>query len=59
MADTFNVGDVVELKSGSPKMTVTYFGPDQMDTLTVWVTWFSGNEVKTGSFPADAVRKSS
>jgi uncharacterized protein YodC (DUF2158 family) len=56
MAETFNVGDVVELKSGGPKMTVTSFGPDSVHVPTVWVSWFDGTNPKNGAFPADAVQ---
>ena len=38
MADTFKPGDVVELKSGSPKMTV-YMASDE----NVWCTWYDFN----------------
>ena len=58
MAETFNVGDVVELKSGGPKMTVTDFGPDSGKVPTVWVSWFEGGDAKTGAFPAAAVQRS-
>ena len=46
----FNVGDVVELKSGGPAMTVAEIGVN-----TVKCTWFSGVEAKEGSFPAAAL----
>ena len=44
MADTIKVGDVVQLKSGSPSMTVT-----GTDNHTAWCTWydFNKNEWKT------------
>jgi uncharacterized protein YodC (DUF2158 family) len=48
--NTFKVGDVVRLKSGSPQMTVTEARDGQ-----VWTAWFIGAESKTGYFPAAAV----
>ena len=57
MATTFKVGDVVELKSGGPAMTVTVVttgGPlgDLINT-----TWFSGAKKETGHFPPDSLRE--
>ena len=56
MADTLKVGDVVRLKSGGPKMTVTQVGTDSItELLTVWCAWFVLTKQETGTFPADAV----
>ena len=58
MADTFNVGDTVQLKSGGPIMTVTYFGPDQFGaSQTVQCMWFVGPDQRTGQFPPGALNK--
>ena len=43
----FRPGDTVELKSGSPLMTVTEVTGDQ-----IRCTWFRGKENNSGSFPA-------
>jgi uncharacterized protein YodC (DUF2158 family) len=40
MADQFKPGDVVALKSGGPKMTVT----PKRDGTRVWCDWFEGKE---------------
>lgn len=48
----FTVGDVVELKSGSPHMTVIAIGPD------VQVLWYSADKgVQRERFPAEALEK--
>lgn len=39
MADTFKPGDIVELKSGSPKMTVVMVSNEG----NVWCTWYDFN----------------
>ena len=52
----FNNGDVVSLKSGGPKMTVTSVGEDTYGTMSVFVTWFDKNNQRSqDSFPIDAV----
>ncbi len=51
----FNVGDVVQLKSGGPSMTVTQVG-EKGGTLKVFCTWFDKTgERKYGSFEPDTV----
>lgn len=50
MAEEFNVGDVVELKSGGPEMTVSKPAyntqPDEVDCQ-----WFGGRKLEHGKFP--------
>lgn len=52
----FRVGDVVQLKSGGPQMTVQSVGP-----AAVVVVWFNEEGGKftldSASFPKDAVEK--
>jgi len=50
MASKFKIGDIVQLKSGGPKMTVTAV----MDTL-VHAAWFAGSKKEQGSFPFDSI----
>ena len=53
MAETkFEVGDVVRLKSGGPRMTVVgrMWGSDQL-----LCNWFEGVRSHMGSFPAKAL----
>ena len=52
MADSFNVGDTVQLKSGGPKMTVESLQEFE-GTETVDCVWFDEKkEVKRQTFPA-------
>lgn len=50
MSDTFKIGDIVQLKSGGPKMTVT-----AVLGKVVHTAWFSGSKKETGAFPFDAI----
>jgi uncharacterized protein YodC (DUF2158 family) len=53
----FPIGAIVELKSGGPKMTVIYVGPDSMTKAPiVECTWFDGANQMNGSFPPDALQ---
>ncbi len=59
MANTFQVGDVVQLRSGGPKMTVIAAGPDGNGKPEVWCTWFPEKNGKPehGSFPVEAIQR--
>lgn len=54
---TFNIGDVVRLKSGGPRMTIQ----DINDHATagarrgVQCVWFVGTELKSGTFQSEAL----
>lgn len=50
MAEKFKIGDIVQLKSGGPKMTVTHVLEEVVNTA-----WFAGNKKEVGVFPFDAV----
>lgn len=58
MAGQFAVGDVVELKSGSPAMTITAIGEAfEGGGLYAWCTWFkTSNEPETKNFPLASIR---
>lgn len=44
------VGDVVQLKSGGPRMTVEYIEKNRVSCV-----WIQGGEVKRDEFPKDAL----
>jgi uncharacterized protein YodC (DUF2158 family) len=47
-------GDVVQLKSGGPKMTV-----QKIESSRVYTQWFAGSKLESGSFPLDSVEPAS
>lgn len=47
------LGDVVQLKSGSPKMTVESINEQKR----VSCTWFSGDEVRSSTFNPEMLKK--
>jgi uncharacterized protein YodC (DUF2158 family) len=51
MVDSLKVGDVVELKSGSPSMTVMIVG------VKINCTWFKDGEPKNYSFERESLKK--
>ena len=54
---SFKVGDLVELKSGGPPMTVedpAHFSLDRK-SATVRCTWFAGKKHEVGYFNADVL----
>ena len=51
----FKAGDVVRLKSGGPKMTVTQCGDDGYGLILVWTIWFDDAKKVDGNFPAATV----
>ncbi len=58
----FNVGDVVELKSGGPKMTVKdvtqkFVDAKPVDGYDCKCTWFVDTELKTEWFDEQELRK--
>lgn len=59
MADAFKPGDVVQLKSGGPKMTVVDIAADQYspsDKPQVWCTWFDDKKKReSDSFPPESL----
>lgn len=50
MPDQFNIGDIVQLKSGGPKMTVTRVKDKHVETA-----WFAGSKKESGMFPLEAI----
>jgi uncharacterized protein YodC (DUF2158 family) len=52
----FKPGDVVQLKSGGPKMTVTQVGNDGFGHPAVWVVWFGEkNKQEKSTFAPDTL----
>jgi uncharacterized protein YodC (DUF2158 family) len=47
----FKVGDIVVLKSGGPKMTVSEVHIDRIAT-----TWFAGSKKESSNFPPEPLR---
>jgi uncharacterized protein YodC (DUF2158 family) len=54
----FKIGDTVQLKSGSPRMTVTVVGMTADGKEVVECAWFDGTQRQNSSFPPDALRDS-
>ena len=54
----FNPGDVVVLKSGGPKMTVSMTGDDNFQRPTVWCDWFEGSKKVSNTFPPTSLELS-
>ena len=52
----FKLGDLVQLKSGGPKMTVTDEAWGIDDEATIWCTWFAGAKRSRGEFPMGALK---
>jgi uncharacterized protein YodC (DUF2158 family) len=48
-ANKFKVGDVVELKSGGPKMTVADVNP-RIGSNAIRCQWFGGKKLESGLF---------
>jgi uncharacterized protein YodC (DUF2158 family) len=51
MAETFQAGDVVQLKSGGPVMTVVSVSKDLGGNDMVYCTWFSDSKRQNDGFP--------
>lgn len=51
------VGDVVMLKSGGPKMTVSAVGKGVGDEPRAWCDWFEGTKPQSSSFPATSLKQ--
>lgn len=49
-------GDVVQLKSGGPKMTIQWIGKDYGDVIMALCQWFDGKELKDGKFSPDQLK---
>jgi uncharacterized protein YodC (DUF2158 family) len=52
--DKFKVGDIVQLKSGGPNMTVDRVDSDSIDA-GVWATWFAGSKHQRAHFSFNSI----
>ncbi len=52
MSEQFEVGDVVQLKSGSEKMTV-----EEIEDGEVSCVWFVENQLQRAAFPSITLKK--
>lgn len=54
----WKVGDVVQLKSGGPAMTVNIIElhPDDLSVVSIHCTWFTGTAVSEKAFAPDALQ---
>lgn len=50
MSNQFNIGDIVQLKSGGSKMTVT-----RIQEAHITIAWFAGSKKEDGVFPVEAI----
>jgi len=53
----FQLGDVVVLKSGGPKMTIEQTGEDTFGRAAVWCDWFDGTKKISNTFPPTSLEK--
>lgn len=52
----FKVGEVVQLKSGGPKMTIARF-EDINGVSNAVCGWFNGNKKEVGTFPVGMLQR--
>jgi uncharacterized protein YodC (DUF2158 family) len=57
MAEEIKKGDVVMLKSGGPRMTVSQVGEDQYGEKKVWCVWFDRTTKHDDDFEPEALKK--
>jgi uncharacterized protein YodC (DUF2158 family) len=55
MPDEIKAGDVVQLKSGGPTMTVEKV-ERWNDVLTAWCQWFDGKQPTANRFPLTSLK---
>lgn len=51
---SFKVGDIVQLKSGGPEMTVKAVPSTHRPYYSC--QWFAGKKLEAGDFPADSLK---
>jgi uncharacterized protein YodC (DUF2158 family) len=56
MSNSYNVGDIVKLKSGGPNMTIkTVHVSYEEFQGTYQCQWFAGKKLDTGAFPEESL----
>ena len=57
MSNTYNIGDIVKLKSGGPEMTVRKVNADIGGQFTgsYQCQWFAGKKLDSGVFPQESL----
>jgi uncharacterized protein YodC (DUF2158 family) len=51
------LGDVVQLKSGGPRMTVAEVGTTAGGVPSAWCDWFEGNKPLKSTFPIQSLER--
>lgn len=54
MSTTFKVGDIVQLKSGGPEMTIQRLPSQHSSNYTC--QWFAGKKLESGHFEEDSLQ---
>ena len=58
MADEIKAGDIVQLKSGGPKMTVSKIGNTLGGTVPhAWCDWFESSKKVDSYFPLTSLKR--
>ena len=57
MTNTYNIGDIVKLKSGGPEMTVRKVNTNMSDEFSgsYQCQWFAGKKLDSGVFPQESL----
>ena len=55
MDTKFKPGEIVQLKSGGPKMTVKDSAPT--DTNVIFCQWFAGSKLEAGVFRSESLQQ--
>jgi uncharacterized protein YodC (DUF2158 family) len=58
MGEEFKAGDLVELKSGGPEMTVKEAGKANSGKYLVWCDWFDDSKKMSDAFAPESLRLS-
>lgn len=51
----FKVGDVVQLNSGGPKMTITYIS-EILEETAAMCEWYGNNGIQADKFPVECIK---